>query len=160
MLADKGLDSGGFVGTWAPVEAWTGPWAEVSLGLSLGLGLWLAEPEMFGNVGMSSFLELAQARWRACSCCHLGAQAWAWFAARIKLKNLIVEHVIWHLRSLKPKWGFLSILSTAFSIFRKLNQISTSPPLNPKRLIPATYLWLMLTTHRKFQKNTRHCLLK
>ena len=57
-VADKGLDSGGFVGTWASVEAWTGAWAEVCLGLSLGLGLWLEEPGMFGNVGMSRFLEL------------------------------------------------------------------------------------------------------
>lgn len=63
-------------------------------------------------------------------------------AARIKLKNycLVCYVVPW---ALKPKEHFLFTDSIVFSIFRKLNQISISPSLNPDHLILATCLQLM-----------------
>ena len=100
---------------WVWALAWGFGWQ--SLGC-LAMLAWAG----FWNLGCTT-----QARLWACSCCPLGTQACAWFAARIKLKNLIVERVKCHLRCLKPKWGFLSILSTAFSIFRKLNKHLSSP---------------------------------
>lgn len=60
---------------------------------------------VFWNLGCTT-----QARRRGCGCCPLGTQAWAWFAAKIKFKNLIVERVKWHLRCLKPKWDFLFLV--------------------------------------------------
>lgn len=61
-LADGSFYAGGFLGAWETLGTSATPnWSRscmLGLGLSLGLGLWPAEPETPGNVGMSTFPEL------------------------------------------------------------------------------------------------------